>query len=217
MDGANLGQNFIHFFNRTNEVFCFYRSIDATAFPDKALVLNLVSGKFRKRSFIDEIAAVGDNSTLDTFTAIDDLVGTIDEQSWLLGSAAAASAIGTLMLCTVNATRVMEYNYITPSDDGTDISWEMQTKDFHGVNQNLIVDWVEFEFIAQNAALSYSIDSGESWIEIKSISEEGWPRIAPHRYSMFKTAKKFRFRLKGTGGGCQIGKLAFRFKESYIV
>jgi hypothetical protein len=215
MDGGKLTQNFVHFFDRTNEVFFFYRSTDSVAFPDKALVLNLISGKFRKRSFIDEITCAGDSSAATGVISIDDLEGTIDEQSWLLGGNAIASGIGTIMLGTVTASRIMEYNYITPNDDGADIAWEVQTKDFSGVHQYLMIDWIEFEFSAASGTVSYSIDSGANWIDIDTLTGGG--DLMPRRYHINVTDKKFRFRIKGTGGSCQIGKLAFRFKESYEV
>jgi hypothetical protein len=109
----------------------------------------------------------------------------------------------------------MEYNYITPNDAGVDIAWEVQTKDFHGVHQYLMVDWVEFEFSASNGTVSYSLDSGQNWISIGTLT--GSSDLMPRRYHIDAIGKKFRFRIKGDGGGCQIGKLAFRFKESYIV
>jgi hypothetical protein len=111
----------------------------------------------------------------------------------------------------------MEYNYVAPRDDEAVIPWEMQTKDFSGVHQYLMIDWVEFEFVATNAIISYSTDSGASWTVIATLLTWPWDIIKPRRYHINVTGRKFRFRLKGDGGGCQVGKLAFRFKESYEV
>ncbi len=214
MDGQNLGQNFLHFFDRTNEVFCFYRSTAATAFPDKAVVLNLTTGAWRKRLFSDEITSAGDTSDSPTFTAIDDLVGTINEQAWLLGSDAVVSGIGTVLLGTVTSLRTMEYNYLAPDDDGTTIVWEVQSKEFDGVDIDILMAWVELEFGAVSGTVSYSTDGGQNWTAVGTVT--GDVEVIPRRYDFDLAARKFRFRATGSGGGAEIGKLAFKYKESYV-
>ncbi len=215
MDGENTGQNFLHFLDRTNEVFCFYRSTSSTyGFPDRALVLDLATRKFRKRFFRDGITCAGDTSTSPTVVTINDLIGTIDEQAWLLGGGAAATGIGTVLIGTVVASHVMEYNYMTPEDDGFRINWEMHTKDIDGVDHELTLDWIEFEMGAIQAYILYSMDSGQNW---KYIGYVGDTNILPRRMSISKTARKFRFLVLGYGGGGSIGKMALRFKDSYAV
>ncbi len=229
MDGNALAQNFNHFFNRTNEVFFFYRSTSSTAFPDKALVFDLSTKAFRKRKFTDEIACAGDISDTPTAVTINDLVGTIDEQSWLLGGDAIVTGIGTVLLGTVTSLYAMEYNYITVEDAGTIISWEFQTKDFDGVDKYLTLDWVEFDAAAIAATVSYSTDRGATWIDIGDITipipsgggrrgkqSQADPHMTPRRFHISTTAQRFRFRVAGTGGGAEFGKMAFRFKETFV-
>ena len=214
MDNGNLGQNFIHFADRTNEVFCFYRSNDATAFPDKALILNLATRKFRKRIWSTEITSAGNVTAAPVFVTIDDLVGSINEQTWLLGGNVVASGKGTILLGTVDLKQVMEYNYITPRDDGGILGWTFESKDFDGVDRDIIIDWVQFEFGAGVGRMSYSIDSGQTWNIVGPLVLT--TTVKPVRGHVNRTARKFRFRILGAGGGGEIKGLSFRYKEAYI-
>jgi hypothetical protein len=214
MDGESLGQSFVHFADRTNEVFFFYRSTSATAFPDKALVFDLLTKKFRKRSFSDEITSAGDNTSTPTTATIDSLMGKIDEQSWSLEGSAIASGLGTILLGTVTAQQVMEYNYLAPSDNGTPIGWMVETKDFDGVDRDVIMDWFEVEWGATTGIAQYSTNSGQSWLQLGTgITSTDFVSRRSH---INKTASKFRFRIVGQGGGGQIGKLSFKFKEASV-
>jgi hypothetical protein len=214
MDGESLGQSFVHFADRTNEVFFFYRSIDATAFPDKALIFDLLTKKFRKRNFSDEITSAGDNTSTPTTATIDSLDGSIDEQTWTLAGSVIASGLGTILLGTVTAQQVMEYNYLAATDNGTLIGWLVETKDFDGVDRDVIMDWLEVEWGAAVGVVQYSTDSGQSWLQLGiGITDTDFISRRSH---VNKTAGKFRFRAVGQGGGGQIGKLSFKFKEASV-
>lgn len=220
MDNGNLGQNFVHFADRTNEVFFFYRSNDAVAFPDKALILNLATRKFRKRTWFMEVTSAGNVTAAPVFVAIDDLVGSIDEQSWLLGGNVVASGKGTILLGTIDATpatpirQVMEYNYISPRDDGRSLFWTFDSKDFDGVDRDVIMDWIEFEFGSVAGQMFYSTDSGQTWSSVGPLVTT--TAVRPIRGHINKTARKFRFRIIGAAGGGEIKGLSFRYKEAYV-
>jgi hypothetical protein len=167
------------------------------------------------RILSDEVISAGDNTGTPTTATIDSLEGSIDDQAWLLGGQVITSGIGTVLLCTADDKQVLEYNYITPTDNGTTLLWGVETKDIDGVNRDLIIDWIEFEVGAVFALFQYSPDSGASWVTVgTSIANADFGPIRKH---VNDTAGKFRFRVVGTGGGGQIGKLSFKFKEAFVV
>lgn len=225
MDGQSLNLNFVHFFDRTNEVFFFYRSTIATAFPDRALVLNLSTGKFRKRDLggfthNQEITCAADTSDVPTFTAIDDLVGSIDDQAWLLGSDAAVSGIGTVLLGTNELDYVMEYNYITQLEDDLPFIAEFRTKEISAGDRHITLDWIEFNMAATVGAVFYSTDLGQTWIGINDwASDADIPGggsssdIKPRRMHLNITDRRFQFRVR-TVGSAEIHGMSFRYKEA---
>lgn len=216
LDTGNIHRSFVFFMDRHNEVWFFYKSTDGTLFCDRAVILDLEHRTWRFRRFsADEITSAGVHSNVVPGVAIDDLVGTIDEQMFLLSGASASGSVPTIFLGLVTAKAVVDYNYLSPDDNGTELDWFIDTKDIDGIDRSLLHDRVEVYMGASTLGeVKYSTDMGATYISLGSIT--GDTNVVPRRFHKQFTARKWRYRISGSGGGAEIGKISFKFKEASI-
>jgi hypothetical protein len=138
-------------------------------YPDIAWVFNYDIRKWTRHKFADFLTAYG-YYTLQSSLTIGDLVGTIGEQNWRIGSRATlASAPVTLFGDT--GGYVYQYDNLTNNDNGTAINAWFSTKDFNptAMQGRFGINRIDVYYIGQGLDVSYSVDKGKTWTLIKSL------------------------------------------------
>ncbi len=133
--------------------------------------------------------------------------------SWLSDAGRAGSP--TVLLCSGSPTdQVYEYNFDQPDDDGTDVSYEVQTKDFYIPNRLFRFDRFDFSLKGASITVAYSIDGGDNFVTLTTAN----PGAMFTRIRIYKqfVSRKIRFKFSGTGGGFGLEWLGFRYKRESI-
>ena len=103
----------------------------------------------------------------------------------------------TIQLLSKDDLRVYEYDYVTGQDNGTDISYELETKDFYIANWELRFDRYEFRLKGNNILIEVSYNEGTSWETLGTKSPgANFTRVRLHKQ---KIARSIRFRFTGSG------------------
>ncbi len=108
------------------------------------------------------------------------LVGSWERQdgSWLSFGAKAEQS--TIILCSSSPTnQVYEYDFTQVKDDGVDISYAVETKDFYQPNRFLRFDRFEFDLIGSGIEILCSLDRGESWTTFGTYHPGGASSFRP--------------------------------------
>ena len=143
------------------------------------------------------------------------LIGSWERQdgSWLsLGAKAEQS---TIILCSSFPTnQVYEYDFTQVKDDGVDISYVVETKDFYQPNRFLRFDRFEFDLIGSGIEILCSLDRGESWTTFGTFNPGAIMKRVRHYQQ--KTGSSIRFKFQGTGSMFKLGSLGFRYKREAL-
>jgi hypothetical protein len=212
LDHNKIHRAFVQFMDRRRELHCFYAD-DTATFPNKAVILDLSNGKWRKRRWADEMSCSSSRDDVEA-VAIQDLVGTILEQTWTYAGMAAAGNTPLLMLGSYG-TQVYEYNYVNPMDDDADIPWHFYTKKFRYVDRVGRHDWVAIQAAGAAASIARvpaSDPAGDpDGDHTKAIAASAPMREV--RGHMQYTDEAIQYKIWGDGGGAELGSLSFKVRE----
>lgn len=198
------------FVEELDEIWIFYpTSSSSTNYPDKMIRLNLSKRAWSERVFPVEISGFGFYQT-STATKWNELVGTWLQQTFKWGSAKLTANSPTTFLLDPSADQVLEYDYVQDEDNGTTITWEIETKDFFNPSAKLRHDWFEFSAKGQTVLVEYSSDEGSNWTTMKTVTLTS--EFVKHRVSKQFVRDKIRFRMSGTGPGFQLEWFGFKYK-----
>lgn len=217
VDPDKTHRSFVQFFDRLNELFCFYADINAT-FPNKALILDAETFTWRKRKFQSGLEYTSSNLRVDsaaTGVQIQNLVGTIIEQTFSLGGAAIGGGIPSVLVTadiTAGATSaVYKFDATTPGEAGTDIDWFLETKDFRAVDRFWRLDWLEIKAKGPAITVSVSFNGGATFISMGNTVATS--TMTKTRFFSQNVSESIRFRFSGSGAGIEIGTIYFKIRE----
>lgn len=200
---------FIQYVDEHDEVFCFY-PVKGDEYCKRALVLNLKNGAWGKRTFSEQFTGAG-LRVKSGAVLIQDLVGAIFEQEWtMLSGPITGSDTPSVALCG-NDLKVYQYDYITPSEDGVSIAWEVVTREFYFPDRDLRFD--RFDFMLQGNAIQvhYSFDGGQSWVILGTFGPA--PSLTRFKVYLQFLVERICFRFKGTGGGVRISTISLKHRN----
>lgn len=168
LDQENVHKLFCVHIEEQREVFICYQSSEATALPDRSLRWDYEKSLWAgKRQFADEVIGHG-SSVASTSLTWDDLVGSWAAQTWKWNTASIVGLSDTILLCT-DSGQVVEYDYITPTDDGVEPGVLIETPDFMHPNGQLRHDYLEMRCAGGEITVSYSVNNGQNWQILKTI------------------------------------------------
>jgi hypothetical protein len=104
---------------------------------------------------------------------------------------------------------IFNYDHVTALDDGVDIPFSMDTKDFDFGAQYGRVYFVNLLTSGQEAEVYYSIDQGNNYTQLASVTAG----ISLHKTKVFLniSCQQIRFRVAGVGGGFKLASLGFSY------
>jgi len=209
LNASHRDKIFAIYVEEVDEIWIFYPSTDAT-FPDKCLRYNISKKTWVEREFPLTFAGYG-LYTRSTNITWNDLVGTWLQQTWRWGSTKlTANSPTTHLLDPVNL-RVLEYDYSALTDNGTDISWSIETRDYYNPRFRQRVDSMDISCAGTSILVEYSTNKGASWATYGTVT----PTAAIEVYMISKqiSAKRLRWRFSGTGPGHILDWYGFSFSQ----
>lgn len=141
----------------------------SSTYPDIAWCFNYNLNTWTRHSFSDFITMYGYYELESTMT-IDDLVGTIDEQTWRFDDRTILQAFPTNLFGD-SSGNIYEYSRSVNNDDGTTIDSWFSTKDFNLTQ--LMQRWRGLRmdvYYTGRWDVEYSIDKGKTWVTIATLS-----------------------------------------------
>lgn len=107
------------------------------------------------------------------------------------------ASLGAMFICEGVEDKVVKYDQANTTDDGDNINFEIQTKDFSHKSLLTKMDYLEVKLSGTGSPqISYSIDGGASFTVLATQAITA----TPTRYRFFKqqTAQMFRFKITHT-------------------
>lgn len=206
-----LGASFVFYDEFREEIyFCFPGGTDI--FCRSATVLDLNTGTFRVRNFAHALTAAGSRPlTQVEAVRIIDLVGTIIEQSWVIGGAGVPSSGNIIDLCGESPLQVYEYDLASSTDDGVAIVWSITLKAFRLMDRFVRLDFIEVE--ASGPGFSISTLSGGVFPLFNLYATIGsdslFRRVRSYKQIVVEGAQ---IRIAGTSSGTAIRHLTFKYR-----
>lgn len=197
IDQSNDHRLFCVFIEDRNDVWIFYQTTEGTL-PNKAIRYSGRRQAFTTREFSDQFMGSGTSVESNSFTWAD-LLGTWEDQTWKWNSTSIVGNSRTILLCRDDG-QVLEYDFITPDDDGVAKTWTIETPDL--IHPNAIVrhDYIEMKCCGGQATIEYSVDSGANYNTLEVIT----PGTDPVKVRMYKqfTGERIRYRITGSSSFC---------------
>jgi len=219
---TNIGRSFVHFVAGTSTVWLFYPDSSA-GYPNRAAVLDIRTGKWWHRLFNHEISFASASSG-STSTRIIDLVGTIVEQQWKIGTGSAVVGAQSVLLGITgmdptatpveaddpdSTDSVAQYDGIAAKEFRQVIDWSFDSVERIAQHQ-FRLDHVRVRYKGPAAELFILRDSGdpESIMDLSAsatfIDYEVFPQTVQ---------RLLQFRISGSGTGAELAELSFKFRE----
>ncbi len=193
LDIANLGKTCCVYVEEKNDVFILYQTTAGTE-PDKTLRYSLDLNAWSSREFDDQIIGFG-NATQSQSLTWNDLVGTWEDLTFTWTSTSISGDLNTILLCSDDG-QVYEYDFLTADDNGVAQSWTIETPDFSHHNGSIRTDYLELKCAGGSATIEISIDEGNSWVTIETVS----PGATPIKVRIYKqvSSRTVRYRIAGS-------------------
>lgn len=189
---TNRKRIFSFFVEELNERWFFFPSTNS-ANCDVLLRNNISEENWAIRRFAHSFVGYGFYTVQETADWAS-LVGDWAAQTWFWGTAALQADAPTTHLCS-EGTQVYEYDYFDTDDDGTVVSFVLETKDFLLPDAVFRFDSIEGYLRGSSVLVEYSTDKGESWQTLGTVTN-----TLNRRFAVFKqfVADKVRFRFSGS-------------------
>ncbi len=165
------------------------------------------------RAFANKISAIGEYARDTSLTWVA-APGTWTDYAYPWGYTGLLTNATTALLCIGDGTSVVEYDVITPTDNGTGIAYTVATKDFSVPDAKIRFDSVEVLASGGAFVIQYSIDGGSSYTTLGTASAS--IERTPQRFYKQFVAERFRLKITGTASGFQLGWLRVRFRPESL-
>ncbi len=193
LDIANLGKTCCVYIEEKNDVFILYQTTAGTE-PDKTLRYSLDLNAWSTREFDDQIIGFGSATQSQSLTW-NDLVGAWEDLTFTWTSTSISGDLNTILLCSDDG-QVYEYDFLTADDNTVAQSWTIETPDFSHHNGSIRTDYLELKCAGGSATIEISIDEGNSWVTIETVS----PGATPIKVRIYKqvSSRTVRYRITGS-------------------
>ena len=108
----------------------------------------------------------------------------------------------------INGKTTMEL--VAPGEEGSDISWELQTKDFSGMEKDIRTDFIDLGIQGTEVGVSFSRDSGLTWTSVGNVTADS-TSIRSRLHSQ-GVSNSVTVRIRGIGPA-EIGPTVMRWRE----
>ena len=205
-----LTRCFLFYVRVLGELWLFYPSGNATVANDRMVRYNLRTGGWFTRTFPNEFMGAGDFSSV-TGPTIDELVGTIDDQVVTFDSALWNDTADLVLLMeAVSGGKVFSSNFQAGNDDGTNISWTMETGDMDAEGLFIRVDSVDITAgSGGTCTVSLSVDGGDNFTSMGTFTPSA--SIEAFRLYLQRVGPRARIKLTGTGS-TNIYEISMRYR-----
>ena len=203
---------FSFYIEELDEIVLFYPAGSSTV-PNKMLRYKLGAKSWALRSFAKNFVGYGFFQE-DSSRTWASLVGSWLDQGWTWNSNALLANTPITLLCD-ETNQVYSYDYVSATDNGTGIAYEIATKDFINPRFLIRTDRLSFHAKGTNISVERSIDRGVTW-EVLSTASPGTAGADVNIDSQ-TTTKQVRYRLKGTGNGFALDwiQIKYRLESEY--
>jgi len=142
-----------------------------STYPDIAWCFNYNLNKWTRHSYNDFITGYGYYELEATMT-IDDLIGTIDQQTWKFDDRTILQT-APINLFGDKDGYVYQYDRLVNNEDGETIDAWFSTKDFNPTQlmQRFRLLRIDVYYIGGSLNVAYSTDKGTTWTDIGTLSE----------------------------------------------
>lgn len=207
LNPSAIGTVFSIYLEELDEVWMFYPQ-NADEAPKTALRYKIATKAWSHRTWPVGVIGYGFYQSAAGLTW-ENAQGTWAAQTSIWVTKIFLSSSPTTLLCDADNVQVYEYDYVQTQDNGTDISYVLETKDYYHPIQDLRFDRFDFMMLGSSITIEYSTDKGVTWTALGIKS----PGSTHARVSMWKqfVAPRIRFRLSGTST-FGLEWLGFRFK-----
>ena len=204
---AALATAFMFYVEELDELWIFIPA-QTNARPQKFYRYSISNDSFLERTLGFDVSGFGFNTSIAS-RRWQDLQGTWLDQNFQWASQILQANSPTTLLLDA-AGDIFEYDYFEQQDNGVDIGYAIQTKDFRFLDRQGL--FTELFLVAKgtNILVEFSLDGGQSWGTWGTIA-------ASNDFDLFRlhqkvTTRRIRFRISGSGGGFGIETLAFRYR-----
>lgn len=105
--------------------------------------------------------------------------------------------------------KVYTYDYSADSDDGTNISWFIETKDYYMPNTKIRIDYFDLKAAGGDVLIEYSVDEGNNWVEYGTLSYDA-SSVRKRLHKQLVT-NLLRWRLSGSAFGYMLEHFGFSY------
>jgi len=188
----------------------FYTDAASTdGFPNRCFLYNVDNGRWTERVFSQNIAGYGETIDTTVSFAIEDLIGTIEDQTWKLSGINATTVRPVLLLCATADNQTLEYSSHAADDDGIPIDVVIETKDFSTPHMKNLLDNLIVLGAGTGVTVLYSKDKGASWVSLGS--KDFGVTVTDKKFWRQITFRTIRFRISASGY-MRLAGLAFQTK-----
>lgn len=206
LNPAFRGRMFAFYVEELDEVWFFFPA-ESSEKPNKVLRHQVGSKAWYFRTVGEEFAGYGFYQ-LQANRKWNALVGSWLDQTWQWRSSKLRANSPTTLLCGA-VDQVYEYDYVENTDNGTEITWVFETKDFSAGNGRILLDSVRMK-AKGSFLLEYSTDLGANWDVYENLTLGG--SVVRKDSFLQVDADRIRFRFSGTAGGFALHWFGFRYR-----
>lgn len=202
---------FALYIEELDEALFFYPNV-ANTFPRKAARYNLQGKAWSFREFSFDVLGFGFYSSQASITW-DDLVGNWEDWQGPWFSSALSAGAPTILLMDGTNNKVFEYDFLAGDDDGTAISYEIETRDWFIPNIELRFDRYDIRMFGNSVTVEASFDGGDNFVSLGIVS----PGTSFIRQRLYKqqVGRSIRFRFTGSGG-FGLESIGFLYKHESV-
>ena len=201
----------------TEEIWFAYASVNSDS-PDTIYRYNITYGIWYVRQMVNQVLSFNLYQHQNIFTW-DDLVGTWADQAWTWDTQVQMQEAQVVHMCSAVSAKVFEYDYNTKLDNGTAISYYVESKDFLAPDIECRFDTLEMYISGTNVVVEYSTDEGRSWSyfgedkEDATVNEEHKTKVRMCKQFPFQ---RVRFRWAGQGPDFALEWFSLLFKKDSL-
>lgn len=188
----------------------FFYSITADNWPTRVVRVNIDTGAWVSRDFGIQLSGAGVH--IDTAARTwDSFSDTWNDHAEVWNSRSLQTDNPVILLLGATALRVYKYDFVQTADNGTAITFTIETKDFIFNEALERLDRFVASIKGTVTALSYSTDRGGSWTSIGTFS--GGVNFTRSLLFLQTVVSQVRFRLTGTGASFGVEYFYFYSRE----
>jgi len=116
-----------------------------------------------------------------------------------------ATDFPNLLMCSKHD--IFNYDHVIAQDNGVDIPFRVDTKDFESGNQFTRVGYLNLETSGNGCDIYYSVDKGNNFVYAGAVAAS--VSFIKTKVGIDVSSQSMRFRLIGVGGGFKVSSLGF--------